>query len=133
MCGIHGIISRSDPEEEIYDNLSQMGKLQRHRGPDAHKNEVYRFRDLCVGFGFERLSILDLQTGMQPIKCEIDNSVIICNGQVYNYLELKHMVSSEPFVSKGDIEVALHLYRKKGISFLDFLNGMYGGAIYDPV
>ncbi len=133
MCGIHGIISRSDPEEEICDNLFQMGKLQRHRGPDAYKNEVYRFRDMRVGFGFERLSILDLQTGMQPIKCEIDNSVIICNGQVYNYLELKHMVSSEPFVSKGDIEVALHLYRKKGVSFLDFLNGMYGGAIYDPL
>ena len=109
-----------------------MGQIQRHRGPDDHKNEVYKFKDLSVGFGFERLSILDLETGMQPIRCLSDDSAIICNGQVYNYLELKNIVHSEHFVTKGDIEVALHLYRKKGLSFLDSLNGMYAGAVFDP-
>ena len=85
-----------------------------------------------MGLGFVRLSILDLKTGMQPIKCPVDDTTIICNGQIYNYLELKSIISSEPFVSKGDIEVALHMYRKKGTDFLNLLNGMYAGAIFDP-
>ena len=109
-----------------------MGRLQRHRGPDDQNEEVYQCNKSQVGLGFVRLSILDLKTGMQPIKCPADQSVIVCNGQIYNYIELKPMVSSEPFASKGDIEVALHLYRKKGIDFLQLLNGMYAGAIFDP-
>jgi len=133
MCGIHGIISQSIKKAEMYQKLSQMGETQQHRGPDDRKNEVYRHNRWLLGLGFVRLSILDLQTGMQPIRCSADDSAIICNGQVYNYLELKEMVASEPFVSKGDIEVALHLYRKKGIGFLDLLNGMYAGAIFDPL
>ena len=112
--------------------LNKMGIIQRHRGPDDQNEEVYQCNKRLAGLGFVRLSILDLKTGMQPIKCPADQSVIVCNGQIYNYIELKPLVRSESFTSKGDIEVALHLYRKKGIDFLQLLNGMYAGAIFDP-
>jgi len=132
MCGISGIISPSLSKEEITRVLSKMGDLQRHRGPDDKKEAVYSSGEVKIGLGFVRLSILDLDTGMQPIVCPEDGSAIICNGQVYNYLELAPHVAGEEFVSKGDIEVALHLFRKKGLDFLQYLNGMYAGAIYSP-
>ncbi len=133
MCGIHGIVSKSLSKEEINGRLRVMGELQRHRGPDDQKEYVFSYNATQVGFGFVRLSILDLETGMQPIICPKDNSAIICNGQIYNYIELKSEISDEIFISKGDIEVSLHLYRNKGIDFLQDLNGMYAGAIYDPL
>ncbi len=133
MCGIYGIVSDSLSGEEILRRLFHMGGLQRHRGPDDQRDMVIPVRDCRVGLGFVRLSILDLETGMQPIQCPADQSVIICNGQVYNYIELRSEVSGEPFISKGDTEVALHLYRKMGVDFLHRLNGMYAGAILDPV
>lgn len=133
MCGIHGIISWSLKEQEIQKRLKAMGKMQRHRGPDDQREDVFHIADTLVGLGFVRLSILDLETGMQPIVCPKDQSAIICNGQIYNYIELKPEVSDEPFISKGDVEVALHLYRTKDLDFLQDLNGMYAGAIFDPL
>ncbi|MFC1867923.1 asparagine synthase (glutamine-hydrolyzing) [Thermodesulfobacteriota bacterium] len=133
MCGIHGIVSCSLSKEEIQKRLEGMGSLQRHRGPDDQRENIFRVINGWLGFGFNRLSILDLETGMQPIICPKDNSAIICNGQVYNYIELRTEVVDEPFISKGDIEVVLHLYRKLGREFLQHLNGMYAGAIHDPV
>ncbi len=133
MCGIYGIVSPSLSDQQIRKRLDTMGQLQRHRGPDDKKEVVFSINDRHLGFGFVRLSILDLETGMQPIVCEKDRSAIICNGQIYNYIELKSELRNEPFRSKGDVEVALHLYRKKGLDFLQHLNGMYAGAIFDPV
>jgi asparagine synthase (glutamine-hydrolysing) len=108
-----------------------MGEIQRHRGPDDKQELVFNTETRSVGFGFVRLSILDLETGMQPIQCTLDQSAIICNGQIYNYIELKSEIKGQPFVTKGDIEVALHLYHLKGMDFLNDLNGMYAGAIFD--
>lgn len=133
MCGIYGIISCNIHDGEIADRLEKMGRLQRHRGPDDRKQRIFSITDGYLGLGFVRLSILDLETGMQPIVCPRDNSAIVCNGQIYNYIELKPEVSEELFQTKGDVEVALHLYRNLGIDFLHSLNGMYAGAIYDPV
>lgn len=132
MCGVFGIISSALSVEEITSQLEAMGYIQRHRGPDDRRNTVFSYLEKHVGLGFVRLSILDLETGMQPICCEQDDTVILCNGQIYNYIELKEKVKHEPFVSKGDIEVALHLYRSFGIDFLNDLNGMFAGVIYDP-
>ena len=132
MCGISGIFSPSLSREEIYARLKQMGHIQRHRGPDDQKEVVYSSNNGLLGFGFVRLSILDLETGMQPIECAGDKSAIICNGQIYNYIELRSSLKDEEFVSKGDIEVALHLYHRHGTDFLHLLNGMYAGAIFDP-
>ena len=131
MCGIHGIVSTTVGNDEIKNILSDMGAIQRHRGPDDKQEVVYHTPSGRVGFGFVRLSILDLETGMQPIQCLQDGTAIICNGQVYNYIELRPEIGDQPFVSKGDIEVALHLYRVKGLDFLNDLNGMYAGAIFD--
>lgn len=133
MCGIYGIVSNQLTAGRIYYLLARMRHSLRHRGPDDYKESVYPVNHTAVGLGFTRLSILDLDTGMQPIQCPIDGTAIICNGQIYNYVELKQTVSSEPFVSKGDAEVGLHLYRKKGPAFLNELNGMYAGAILDPL
>ena len=130
MCGIHGIISRSMPEGEIQSRLARMGGVQRHRGPDDAGGRVFSAPGRRVGFGFVRLSILDLETGMQPVECGIDGSAIICNGQIYNYRSLTTEVSEQPFVTSGDIEVGLHLFRKMGVDFLQKLNGMYAGAVF---
>ncbi len=132
MCGICGIVSKSFSKEKIASLLSKMGGVQRHRGPDDKKEIVFSPASGHLGLGFVRLSILDLDTGMQPIVCPEDGSAIICNGQIYNYPELKPEVAGEMFISKGDIEVALHLFRRKGLDFLQYLNGMYAGAIYSP-
>ncbi|MCF8111719.1 MAG: asparagine synthase (glutamine-hydrolyzing) [Desulfobacteraceae bacterium] len=132
MCGISGIISERASGEELFRKVSGMCKMQGHRGPDARD---VRFCEAAWGraaFGFVRLAILDLETGMQPIVCPADDTMILCNGQIYNYIELRALVADQSFVSRGDIEVALHLYRKKGIGFLNDLNGMYAGAIFDP-
>ena len=132
MCGIYGIVSQALTSGGIGRRLSPMGRLLRHRGPDDLRERVFSVKETQVGLGFARLAILDLETGMQPIECPADGTAIICNGQIYNYLELRRELSQAPFVSRGDAEVGLHLYRKKGPAFLDELNGMYAGAILDP-
>lgn len=132
MCGIYGMVSYNRSRGDIQSRLEAMGDLQRHRGPDDQKEVLYPIPGGTVGLGLVRLAILDLITGMQPIHCSIDNTAIVCNGQIYNFIELRDKVKSEPFYTKGDIEVALHLYRTKGVDFLNDLNGMYAGAIFDP-
>jgi len=133
MCGVHGIISYSLSKDEISKRLKIMGHIQNHRGPDNKRESVFTFKKVHIGFGFRRLSILDLETGMQPIISPEDRTAIICNGQVYNYIELKAESPEMTYITKGDIEVALNMYRKYGLDFLQKLNGMYSGAIYDPV
>lgn len=133
MCGVQGIITYSLSGDKIYRKLEDMGSLQRHRGPDDKRESVFPFQGGLLGFGFRRLSILDLETGMQPIISPADNTAIICNGQVYNYLELKADSPEMQYMTRGDIEVALNMYRKHGLDFLNKLNGMYAGAIFDPV
>jgi len=132
MCGVCGLVSTGIADDEGLARLREAGLGQRHRGPDDSDEKLLRIGDRLVGLGFVRLSILDLETGMQPVTCHADGSVIACNGQVYNYLELKSEVSGEHFTTRGDMEVVLHLYRKLGTGFLDRLNGMYAGAIFDP-
>lgn len=132
MCGICGIVSRSISKEKTAALLSMMGDVQRHRGPDDKQEMVFPCAGGHLGLGFVRLSILDLDTGMQPIVCPADGSAIICNGQIYNYPELKSGLTGETFATKGDVEVALHLFRRKGLDGLQDLNGMYAGAFFSP-
>ncbi|MFO7626927.1 MAG: asparagine synthase (glutamine-hydrolyzing) [Candidatus Fermentibacteraceae bacterium] len=129
MCGVTGIVSRDMSRETMTFLLSRMNGVQRHRGPDESAVLVHDH----VGIGFDRLAILDLSTGMQPITAPEDRVTIACNGQVYNYLELRRMLPGQSFATSGDMEVALHLYRKFGTAFLTHLNGMYAGVIHDPV
>ena len=98
MCGISGIISRRLSSGEIRDQLESMGSLQRHRGPDDAREQVFFSNDTLVGLGFVRLAILDLDTGMQPVVSNADGCAIVCNGQIYNYIELREEVSSDEFI-----------------------------------
>lgn len=133
MCGVCGIASRKLPRERILNLLKEMNGVQRHRGPDDSAARVYDSCRITAGIGFVRLSILDLDRGMQPIEAEEDGCAIACNGQIYNYVELKNELNPRTWMTDGDVEPALQLYREKGLDFLHELNGMYAGVVFDPV
>ena len=128
MCGISGIINFNKDIVNSND-LKLMIKNMKHRGPDdegiyIHKN---------VGFGFVRLSILDLsRAGHQPMYSNDGRYVIVYNGEVYNYLELKQELNNDfIFKTKTDTEVVLASYQKWGDKCLDKFNGMFSFVIYD--
>ncbi len=133
MCGIQGLVSARMGVAEVKEKLLQMGDIQRHRGPDDMAAAVYESSVRRVGFGFVRLSILDLETGMQPVYAQADNSALICNGQLYNYLELKEGFDDGQWQTKGDAEVILQmLCRFQPETALSVFNGMYAGAFFSP-
>ncbi|WP_244898203.1 asparagine synthase (glutamine-hydrolyzing) [Paenibacillus xylanexedens] len=109
--------------------VSNMIDKLKHRGPDG--TEVYA--DNCVGLGFSRLSIIDLEGGMQPIWNEDRTIVMVCNGEIFNYKELRLASQSKGhiFRTNTDVEVIIHLYEEHGTSFLNKLNGQFAFALYD--
>lgn len=128
MCGICGIISFTDkPIEE--NRILKIINTIKHRGPD---DEGY-FIDNKIGLGHVRLSIIDLtEAGHQPMYSNDNNYVIVYNGELYNYLELKKELSSGyEFISSTDTEVILAAYREWGEKCLSRFNGMFAFAIYD--
>jgi asparagine synthase (glutamine-hydrolysing) len=130
MCGIQGIVSTGS-QQQIEHRLASMGNAQRHRGPDDVKHAIYEMPTMVVGFGFQRLSIVDLKLGMQPIENRDSGCTVICNGEIYNAPELKREFEGKAFHTRGDIEILLHLYDRHGIALLEKLNGMFAGAILD--
>jgi asparagine synthase (glutamine-hydrolysing) len=100
-----------------------------HRGPDSSGY----FVEGGVGLGFRRLSIIDLSSGDQPLYNEDESVVLLCNGEIFNYLELKRQLAEKGHVFRtgSDVEVLLHLYEEDGINFLNKLNGQFAFAIYD--
>ncbi len=110
------------------------GVLQRlvdslqHRGPDGEG--AYTARN--VALGQTRLAIIDLETGNQPLY-EPGGAVLVANGEIYNYVELRAQMEGEAFATQSDCEPPLHLYRKYGLDFVDHLRGMYAIALYDPI
>ena len=106
-----------------------MADAIQHRGPD---DEGY-YRSGPVGFGFRRLSIIDLNTGHQPI-CNEDGTVwIVFNGEIYNYQELRQdlLARGHIFKTQTDTEVIVHLYEEYGEGCLEKLRGMFAFAIWD--
>jgi asparagine synthase (glutamine-hydrolysing) len=128
MCGISGIIN-FDGTPVVNTDLDVMIKTMKHRGPD----DDGVFVDNNIGLGFVRLSILDLSLdGHQPMISKEDNLVIVFNGEIYNYIELKEELKNDfSFKSKTDTEVILKAYKKWGKNFLHKLNGMFAFAIYN--
>jgi asparagine synthase (glutamine-hydrolysing) len=98
-----------------------------HRGPDG----AGRYLSGSVGLLNTRLAIIDLKTGDQPLY-EDRGAVLVANGEIYNDPELRQRLLEVPFRTGSDCESPLHLYRRKGLDFVDDLRGMYGIAIYDP-
>ncbi len=124
MCGIFGF--RGDYPEEL---LKVMAGTMAHRGPDE---SGFFYRE-GTGVGNVRLSIVDLQTGSQPLFNEDRSLVLVFNGEIYNHLELRELLTQKGhrFVTKTDSEVVVHAYEEYGTSCLDRLNGMFAFAIWD--
>ena len=114
------------PDREL---LVRMTDKLVHRGPDS----AGYFVDHCVALGFRRLSIIDLESGDQPIYNEDGSVVLLCNGEIFNYLELKKVLiqKGHSFRTNSDVEVLLHLYEEHGIDFLNKINGQFAFVIYD--
>ncbi len=127
MCGIAGLMTCDGrrPDSAVLDRLeAALG----HRGPDGSGRYVFG----RTGLVSTRLAIIDLRTGMQPI-LEEQGAALVANGEIYNDLELRAKLRDVCFKTGSDCESALHLYRHKGLNFVEDLRGMYAIAIYDPV
>jgi len=128
MCGIVCAFNLKQPSEKLRPQLLAMSKKIRHRGPDwsgIFNND----KSIMV---HERLAIVDPTSGKQPLYSDDNNLVLAANGEIYNHLELrKQFEGSYNFQTQSDCEVILSLYKEKGASFLDELNGIFGFALYD--
>lgn len=128
MCGFAGFVDTRDYRKAEKDVLVRMTNTLTHRGPNS---EGY-FLEESVGLGFRRLSIIDLESGDQPLYNEDHSVVLLCNGEIFNCCELKRELieKGHAFRTKSDVEVLLHLYEEGG-DFLNRLNGQFAFVIYD--
>lgn len=124
MCGIFGIIGKQDREL-----LKEMGNVLVHRGPDS--SGAINFEDVSIGV--RRLSIIDLNTGDQPIHNEDKRLWVVQNGEIYNYLDLKIDLISKGhrFYTNSDTEVIIHAYEEYGETCVRRFNGMFAFVIWD--
>ena len=129
MCGIVGYMDLRGEARIEKDKLVRMADTITYRGPDSSGYFVTH----NMGLGFRRLSIIDLLSGDQPIYNEDGSIVLICNGEIYNYVELKQrlMGMGHTFKTKSDVEVLLHLYEEEGEDFVKQLNGQFAFSLYD--
>ncbi len=128
MCGIVGIFNVRENINEARGKALQMSKKIRHRGPDW--SGVYCGN--TVVFAHERLAIVDPQSGGQPLYNKDKTLVLAVNGEIYNHQEIREQLESEyEFQTHSDCEVILALYQKKGIDFIEDLNGIFAFALYD--
>lgn len=128
MCGICGFVGKfKESEKKVY-LKNMLGSLE-HRGPDEERT----YFDEDLSFGIRRLSVIDLNTGSQPIFNEKRDIVIVCNGEIYNFLELKEKLTKKGhmFYTNSDVEVIPHLYEDYGVNCLNFLRGMFAFALWN--
>src|SRR5262245_54471438 len=128
MCGIAGQV-RSDGRAVDEATLQRMCAGQEHRGPDSRGTHV----EGGVGLGIQRLRVIDLDTGDQPIYNEDRSVAVVLNGEIYNYRELRERLrkSGHRLATDGDSEVIAHLYEEEGPDFVHSLSGMFGIALWD--
>ncbi|MGD9638942.1 MAG: asparagine synthase (glutamine-hydrolyzing) [Alphaproteobacteria bacterium] len=127
MCGIAGIATKNSktPDDKV---LLSLKNALSHRGPDGSG----QFKAEGIGLVQTRLSIIDLAGGSQPIYETVPNgAVIVANGEIYNYLELKKDFPDYQFSTNSDCELPLALWRKYGTDLTKYLRGMYSFAIWD--
>lgn len=128
MCGIVGVFNIQEQTDHIRQQVLEMSRKQRHRGPDwsgifCGKNTI---------LAHERLSIVDPESGGQPLYSEDGNLVLAVNGEIYNHQEIRAQYKDTyNFQTKSDCEVILALYKAKGAAFLNDLNGIFAFALYD--
>lgn len=129
MCGICGVVYSDAAKVVSREMLVRMTNTMIHRGPDSDGFYVTP----GIGFGIRRLSIIDLEAGDQPISNEDGTVTVVCNGEIYNFIELRKQLESKGhrFRTHSDVEVIVHLYEEHGVECILHLRGMFGLAIWD--
>lgn len=129
MCGIAGVFNYKNNAPVSIETLKAMNHEIIHRGPD---DEGFYLQE-NIGLAFRRLSIIDLNTGNQPIHNEDKTVWVVFNGEIYNFVELREDLKKQghSFYTRSDTEVIVHLYEEHGTDFPLHLNGMYGITLWD--
>lgn len=127
MCGIAGVFTNDAPASP--EELRRMVAMLAHRGPDGHG----LFLDDRVGLGHARLSLIDLTGGFQPIRNGDGSLWLVFNGEIFNYIEIRRMLSSlgHHFYTNGDSEVIVQCYERFGPQAWQMLNGQFAFALWD--
>ncbi len=131
MCGFAGFTGIIDRRETV---IRKMADRIKHRGPDSDGYHVGGENDSdAVALGFRRLSIIDLENGSQPMYSDDGNVVIVYNGEIYNFMELRDELIAKGYVfhTRCDTETILHGYEEWGIEVTDRLRGMFAFVIWD--
>jgi asparagine synthase (glutamine-hydrolysing) len=128
MCGIFGILDIKTDVSELRTQALELSKLLRHRGPDWsgiwHNDNAI----LC----HERLAIVDVDTGAQPLISSNGSQVLAVNGEIYNHKDLESKLTTPyDFQTKSDCEIIIPLYQQEGVGFIDKLEGMFSFVLYD--
>jgi asparagine synthase (glutamine-hydrolysing) len=131
MCGIVGYLD-GGLRHRFEDDLEILGRMADtivHRGPDSSGF----FVEAGIGLGFRRLSIIDLESGDQPLYSEDRSVVLLCNGEIYNHRELRQQLQQRghAFSTSSDVEVLLHLYEEEGPALVHRVNGQFAFVLYD--
>ncbi len=129
MCGIVGIFDSKEPVDQ--DLLKRMTDILRHRGPDREGFFIHKSRRM--GFGFRRLSIIDLLMGNQPLTNEDDSIHVVFNGEIYNFREMREVLETcgHRFKTESDTECIVHGYEEYGDKVFSKLNGMFAIGLWD--
>jgi asparagine synthase (glutamine-hydrolysing) len=132
MCGLAGFVDFN--KQSSADTVRKMADTLIHRGPDDCGYEIYDFENAQVGFGFRRLSILDLSpAGHQPMHFQQAGLTAMLNGELYNFIEVRNELEQlgHTFKSRSDTEVLLHAYAQWGIECIHRFRGMFAIALLD--
>ncbi|MGB5982499.1 MAG: asparagine synthase B [Nonlabens sp.] len=127
MCGIVGVFNLKKDISNQRNNVLELSKKVRHRGPDW--SGIYTSKHAILAH--ERLTIVDPASGGQPLYSPDGSIVLAVNGEIYNHKAIRSQYPDYDFQTNSDCEVILALYQDKGIDFMDELLGMYGFALYD--
>ena len=129
MCGFAGYITKEGLAKNYKDDLLEMMNAIVHRGPDDAGSHI----DDMAGLGFRRLSIIGIENGKQPMYNEDGSIVVVFNGEIYNYKEIKEELINKGhlFKTQADTEVLVHGYEEYGPDVVQKLRGMYAFAIWN--
>ncbi len=127
MCGIIGVFNLRTDEEFMRSKILSMSKKIRHRGPDW--SGIYCGNDTILAH--ERLAIVDVQSGGQPLYSDDGKLVLAVNGEIYNHRDIREKLNGYNYLTHSDCEVMLALYKEKGADFFEDLNGIFAFALYD--
>ena len=129
MCGVAGILNLNNRQvTNLEHSLSTLNRLQKHRGPDGEG--VWLHENEHVGLAHVRLSIIDLETGQQPMLSNSKNAITY-NGEIYNFEELKKEIGESNFSTNSDTEVILKAYERWGVDCISKFRGMFAFALWE--